>query len=100
MSTIATQLNWGSSYLVEDFYRRFMRRDASEKHYVNISRIAHASAGGGVGIRVGEIGYDQPGLGSGARSRRGDRRRLLIALVLVAHQCPGVKFPRWPRLSP
>jgi SSS family solute:Na+ symporter len=40
MSTIATQLNWGSSYLVEDFYRRFMRRDASEKHYVNISRIA------------------------------------------------------------
>src|SRR5438309_1984219 len=40
MSTIATQLNWGSSYLVEDFYRRFMRRDASELHYVNISRIA------------------------------------------------------------
>ena len=40
MSTIATQLNWGSSYLVEDFYRRFVRRDASEKHYVNISRIA------------------------------------------------------------
>jgi Na+/proline symporter len=40
MSTIATQLNWGSSYLVEDFYRRFMRRDASEKHYVKISRLA------------------------------------------------------------
>jgi Na+/proline symporter len=40
MSTIATQLNWGSSYLVEDFYRRFIRRDATEKHYVNISRAA------------------------------------------------------------
>jgi Na+/proline symporter len=40
MSTIATQLNWGSSYLVEDFYRRFIRRDGTEKHYVNISRIA------------------------------------------------------------
>ncbi|HSZ20702.1 MAG TPA: hypothetical protein VK770_12975, partial [Candidatus Acidoferrum sp.] len=40
MSTIATQLNWGSSYLVEDFYRRFIRRGATEKHYVNISRIA------------------------------------------------------------
>jgi Na+/proline symporter len=40
MSTIATQLNWGSSYLVEDLYRRFIRRDASEKHYVNISRLA------------------------------------------------------------
>src|ERR1700685_2147441 len=40
MSTIATQLNWGSSYLVEDFYRRFIRQDASEKHYVNVSRVA------------------------------------------------------------
>jgi len=40
MSTIATQLNWGSSYLVEDFYRRFIRREAKEKHYVNVSRIA------------------------------------------------------------
>jgi Na+/proline symporter len=40
MSTIATQLNWGSSYLVEDFYRRFIHRDASERHYVNVSRVA------------------------------------------------------------
>ena len=40
MSTIATQLNWGSSYLVEDFYRRFVNRSASERHYVNISRLA------------------------------------------------------------
>jgi SSS family solute:Na+ symporter len=40
MSTIATQLNWGSSYLIEDFYRRFIRRDASEKHYVSMSRLA------------------------------------------------------------
>src|ERR1035437_102067 len=39
MSTIATQLNWGSSYLVEDFYRRFIRRKARESHYVNISRL-------------------------------------------------------------
>ena len=40
MSTIATQLNWGSSYLVEDFYRRFVHRNASEKHYVNASQLA------------------------------------------------------------
>jgi SSS family solute:Na+ symporter len=40
MSTIATQLNWGSSYLVEDFYRRFILRDATEQHYVNASRVA------------------------------------------------------------
>jgi SSS family solute:Na+ symporter len=40
MSTVATQLNWGSSYLVEDFYRRFLKKDASESHYVNASRVA------------------------------------------------------------
>jgi Na+/proline symporter len=40
MSTVATQLNWGSSYLVSDFYRRFLKRDASESHYVMMSRVA------------------------------------------------------------
>src|SRR5215831_12819528 len=40
MSTIATQLNWGASYLVNDFYRRFWKRDASPAHYVTASRIA------------------------------------------------------------
>src|SRR5207237_8381167 len=40
MSTIATQLNWGASYLVNDCYRRFVRRDASESHYVMASRVA------------------------------------------------------------
>ncbi|MGQ0713344.1 MAG: sodium:solute symporter family protein [Gemmatimonadaceae bacterium] len=40
MSTIATQLNWGASYLVNDFYRRFARKDATDKHYVNVSRAA------------------------------------------------------------
>src|SRR5271167_3670106 len=39
MSTIATQLNWGASYLVSDFYRRFLRKTASERHYVLVSRL-------------------------------------------------------------
>ncbi|MBI1937860.1 MAG: Na+:solute symporter [Ignavibacteriales bacterium] len=39
MSTIATQLNWGTSYLLNDFYRRFIRKDRNEKHYVFISKI-------------------------------------------------------------
>ena len=39
MSTIATQLNWGSSYIVEDFYRRFLVRGATERHYVRVSQI-------------------------------------------------------------
>jgi solute:Na+ symporter, SSS family len=42
MSTIATQLNWGASYLVNDCYRRFVRREASESHYVLASRVATA----------------------------------------------------------
>jgi len=40
MSTIATQLNWGASYLINDFYKRFLRRNAGEKHYVKSSRLA------------------------------------------------------------
>ena len=40
MSTIATQMNWGASYIINDFYRRFVRTDASEKHYVFASRMA------------------------------------------------------------
>ena len=39
MSTIATQLNWGTSYIVEDFYRRFLVRHASERHYVHVSQL-------------------------------------------------------------
>ena|SRR5690554_2021721 len=40
MSTMASQLNWGTSYLINDFYRRFIKKDADEKHYVLVSRIA------------------------------------------------------------
>jgi Na+/proline symporter len=39
MSTIATQLNWGASYLVSDFYRRFVNGNASQNHYVLVSRL-------------------------------------------------------------
>lgn len=39
MSTIASQLNWGTSYLVNDFYRRFILKSSEEKHYVLISRM-------------------------------------------------------------
>ena len=38
-STILTHLNWGSSYLVHDFYRRFIAPDADEKHYVIAGRV-------------------------------------------------------------
>ena len=38
MSTISSQLNWGTSYIVNDWYRRFLKRDGSERHYVWIAR--------------------------------------------------------------
>lgn len=40
MSTISTHLNWGSSYVVNDFYKRFVKKDASEKQLVFIARIS------------------------------------------------------------
>ena len=39
-STLLTHLNWGASYLVHDFYRRFIRPDATERHYVRAGRLA------------------------------------------------------------
>ena len=38
MSTISTHLNWGASYIVDDFYRRFVAPDRSERHYVGVAR--------------------------------------------------------------
>ena len=39
MSTIGTQLNWGASYIVNDWYRRFVKRDGSERHYIVASQL-------------------------------------------------------------
>ncbi len=41
-STIETHLNWGTSYLVHDFYRRFLRPTETEKHYVFVGRLTTA----------------------------------------------------------
>ena len=41
-STIETHLNWGTSYLVHDLYRRFLNKGASEKHYVLVGRLTTA----------------------------------------------------------
>ena len=39
MSTISTHLNWGSSYMVHDFYKRFLKPEASDKEQVMAGRI-------------------------------------------------------------
>jgi solute:Na+ symporter, SSS family len=74
MSTIATQLNWGASYLVADFYRRFLRKSASEGHYVLVSRLSTVLlviASAWVSVELGSIasGWQvvlQIGAGTGA----------------------------------
>jgi len=40
MSTISTHLNWGASYIVNDFYKRFVRKDSSEKEQVLVGRLS------------------------------------------------------------
>ena len=40
MSTISTHLNWGSSYVVNDFYKQLINKNASEKELVNVGRIS------------------------------------------------------------
>ena len=42
VSTLSTHLNWGTSYLVHDLYRRFIKPGAAEKHYVLIGRLMTA----------------------------------------------------------
>src|SRR6516225_9473231 len=39
MSTIGTQLNWGASYVINDFYRRFLVPRSNERHYVIVSQV-------------------------------------------------------------
>ena len=40
MSSISSLLNWGTSYITIDFYKRFVKKNADEKHYVLFSRIS------------------------------------------------------------
>jgi Na+/proline symporter len=43
VSTISTHLNWGTSYLVHDLYRRFLRPEETEQHSVRLGRITSAA---------------------------------------------------------
>ncbi len=85
-STILTHLNWGASYLVHDFYRRFIRRDAAEKHYVAVGRLAT------VGLFLAFVGlvyrarHREGRVRHHPAGRRGHRAALSRALVLVARQ--------------
>ncbi len=58
MSTISTQINWGASYIVNDFYRPFVKKNASEQHYVRVSVmtvIFMAVLGGAISFLMDDI---------------------------------------------
>lgn len=58
MSTISTQLNWGASYIVNDVYRPYLKKGASEKHYVLASRISSIlimALTGVVALKLGKV---------------------------------------------
>ncbi|MCH2464393.1 MAG: Na+:solute symporter [Gemmatimonadetes bacterium] len=40
MSTISTHLNWGASYIIDDWYRRFISPNREDRHYLRLARIA------------------------------------------------------------
>ena len=86
MSTVATQLNWGSSYLVNDFYRRFLARHRSDRALCNRFQSFHHGADGRERGRLLRHAHGGGRLGHGGQHRRGHGSGLPAALVLVAHQ--------------
>ncbi len=84
MSTISTHLNWGASYLVNDFYLRFVRPDASSPRPGDGLAPRHRIHDGGVGDRH-EL-PEQRGAGVEDPDRPGSRHRPRVhpSLVLVA----------------
>jgi solute:Na+ symporter, SSS family len=62
MSTMSTQINWGASYLASDFYRRFIRPDASQEHLTRVSRLSSVLIlviGGGAAWVMRDVSVDQ-----------------------------------------
>ncbi len=97
MSTIATQLNWGSSYLVEDCYRRFIRRAAPEKHYVNVSRIATLLLVAASAYVSAQLGDHQPRLGKLCSKLARGPEEFIFCAGIGGGSTPGAKYPPWPR---
>ncbi|MCZ6709151.1 MAG: Na+:solute symporter [Gammaproteobacteria bacterium] len=62
MSTISTQINWGASYLVNDVYKRFLHRDATEQRLTLMSRIASVAVllvGAVAAFRMKDVSVDE-----------------------------------------
>ena len=86
MSTIATQLNWGASYLVNDFYRRFLKTSESERALRRASQLATVL----LTIISAVVTFYMDSIAGAWKllivTGAGTGTRAAAALVLVAHQ--------------
>ena len=97
MSTIGTQLNWGASYLVNDFYRRFLRRSSPEREYVVVSQIVTVALML-VSIYVTLLPrVDRAGVEAADRDRRRHRHACCCCAGSGGASTPGRKCRRWRR---
>ena len=99
MSTISTHLNWGSSYLVNDFYRRFVNPAASERELVRVGRSATLVLMAAAWALVAAASERPAGVPDPAPDRRRHRAALHPALVLVADQRGERDRRRWSSRS-
>ena len=87
MSTVGTQLNWGASYLVNDFYKRFLEAERDRKHYVNDRRAARRSSCSSLrSVVTSQLSSVEQAWKFLLATRRGHGSGADPALVLVAHQ--------------
>ena len=89
MSTISTHLNWGASYVVDDVYKRFLKPNATDAHYVAVGRAVDRGADAACLPRRTRAAQRHASVPDLIADRRRHRAHLPAALVLVADQCLG-----------
>ena len=94
MSTIATQLNWGASYLVNDFYRRFL--EAGREPAALRDGLAGGDDFPDAGLGGGDVlsGFDRRRVEAAAGDRRGNRQACCCCAGIGGASTPGAKSRR------
>jgi solute:Na+ symporter, SSS family len=87
MSTLSTHLNWGSSYVVNDFYQRFLKPDASDKELVAVGRISTVLLMVLAAILALALSSALGSLQNTIANWSRNRCNFYLALVLVENQC-------------
>ena len=94
MSTVGTQLNWGCSYLVNDLYKRFLVRNSTERHYVQVSRVITVLLVLVSGYTATQLKSIGAGLAAGAGCRVSALARFTFCAGTGGASAPGAKSRR------